>query len=339
MVFVVTPPDIKREYEAIKSGAGIRLLDDRLIIRVSGDDRVSFMHGMCTADVKSLLPGTVLPALFLTEHAHVIADCLLYALEEPSLWVEVERRRWAIIREHLERFLVADDVELDELDSMGVLDIEGPESVEALVAVFGAGLRELGPWQHLEHDGFRIANLPRYGGPAFTIIANSVTLGALRERMKNYYPEVRELNSRGLEIQRIENGLALIGTDTDERTLALEARLEPAIAFNKGCYVGQETIERATARGALKRRLFGLRIAGSEMPSPGAVIQLDGRAVGHLTSIVQSPAAGIIGLAILHHSAWTIGTHVSIATDKNTVTAMVCDLPFGQADSKVANEP
>src|SRR6516164_8544610 len=111
----VDPANRQRDYDAIKSGAGLVFLDNRLVVRVSGDDRISFLHGMCTADVKSLAPGKLARALFLTEHAHVIAGCFIYALQEQELWLEVERPRWAAIREHLERFLVADDVELEAL--------------------------------------------------------------------------------------------------------------------------------------------------------------------------------------------------------------------------------
>jgi len=334
----VDPADTLREYDAIKSGAGIRLLEDRLVVRVSGDDRISFMHGMCTADVKSLAPGKLARALFLTEHAHVIADCFIYALQEQVLWLEVERPRWAAIREHLERFLVADDVELEELDTLSLLDIEGPASIEAVAGFAGDAVRELEQWQHLERDGVCIANLPRYGGPAFTLIAGRTALAAVAERMKQSCPGTCELNAQTLETIRIENGLALIGTDTNERTLALEARLEPAIAFSKGCYVGQETIERATAHGALKRRLYGVQIAGSEMPSPGALIQLGGKEVGRLTSVAPSPASGIIGLGILHHSAWAAGTHVSIDGDKGMIIGLVCDLPFRQMRPIATNE-
>jgi folate-binding protein YgfZ len=334
----VDSADTQREYDAIKSGAGICLLEDRLIVRVSGDDRISFMHGMCTADVKNLAPGKLARALFLTEHAHVIADCFIYALQEQALWLEVERPRWAAIKEHLERFLVADDVELEELDTLSLLDIEGPASIDAVAGFAGDAVRELEQWQHLERDGFCIANLPRYGGPACTLIAGRTALAAVAERIKPSCPGICELNAQTLETIRIENGLALIGTDTNERTLALEARLEPAIAFNKGCYVGQETIERATAHGSLKRRLYGVRIAGNEMPSPGASIQLGGKEVGRLTSVAPSPASGIIGLAILHHSAWAAGTRVPIAGDKGMITGLVCDLPFRQTRPIATNE-
>jgi len=332
------PTEQQLEYDAISSGAGVRLLDDRLIVGVSGDDRISFMHGMCTADVKSLLPGDLTRALFLTEHAHVIADCFIYALHEPALWLEVERMRWAKIREYLERFLVADDVELDELDMLGALDVEGPASIDALASSFGDGPGELKQWQHLTREGFRIANLPRYGRPALTIIGERTALAFVAERMRQSRPAIRELHAETLETLRIESGLALVGTDTKERTLALEAGLEPAIALNKGCYVGQETIERASAHGSLKRRLCGLRVTGNEMPKHGALIKLAGKDVGYLSSVARSPLAGIIGLAILHHSAWPVGTCVSITGDGSTVSGSVCELPFVPLRSAFTDE-
>jgi folate-binding protein YgfZ len=322
------PNDKKLEYDALNSSAGLVRLDDRLVVRVSGDDCISFMHGMCTADVKNLVPGSLVRALFLTERAHVIGDCYIYALPEQALWLEIERARWPVIRAHLERFLVADDVELEELEKLAVLDVEGPASREAVGGALGSEAEELNQWQHLATDGFRIANLPRYGGPAFALIGGQGALASMADRIKQSFPAIRELHAGTIETLRVENGMALIGTDTNARTLALEARLEPAIAFNKGCYVGQETVERTTAHGSLKRRLCGLRITGNEMPSPGALVRLDGKEVGRLTSVVDSPAAGTIALAILHHSAWPVGTRVSVVDNQTTAGGRVCELPF-----------
>jgi folate-binding protein YgfZ len=330
--------DQQLEYDAIRSSAGLRILSNRLFVRISGDDRVGFMHGMCSADVKSLVPGKLTRALFLTEHARVIADVFIYALEEQALWLELDRPRWPAVRDHLDRFLVADDIELEELDALAALDIEGPGSMNVVAGHFGAGARELREWQHLACNEFRVANLPRYGGPAFTIVASEAALEMLVERLIYQRPEVRELHADTLDILRIESGSPLIGIDTDERTLALEARLDSGISFNKGCYVGQETIERATAHGSLKRRLCGLRIDGDEVPQLGAVIKLEGKEVGRLSSVARAPLARVIGLGILHHSAWPVGTCVSIICDKGTFSAAVSELPFLGPRSAAANE-
>jgi folate-binding protein YgfZ len=330
--------DQQLDYDAIRFGSGMRLLHDRLFVQVSGEDRVSFMHGMCTADMKSLMPGELSRALFLTERAHVIADCFIYTLQEPVFWLEVERPRWVMIREHLERFLVADDVEFDELKILAALQIEGPASTDVVGEAFSEEARFLPPWQHLTLEGFLIAKLPRYGSPAFTIIAQRDLLISAAERMKRSHPEIRDLSAETLEMLRIESGFARVGTDTNERTLALEARLEPAISFAKGCYVGQETVERATAHGSLKRRLCGLRVTGNEMPHPGSLIKLAGKDVGFLSSVASSPEAGIIGLAVLHHSAWAAGTLVSVVTDTATLHAVTSELPFVPSNSEITNK-
>jgi folate-binding protein YgfZ len=293
---------------------------------------------MCTADVKGLSQGRIARALFLTERAHIIADCFIYAVDDGALWLEIERPRWPAIREHLEHFLVADDVELEELDDVAVLDIEGAASTDVAAAVFGNPMRQLERWQSLATDKFRVANLPRYGRTAFTVIADPSVLSGVAERVKQSRPGILEVSADIIETLRIENGLARIGVDTNERTLALEARLEPAISFNKGCYIGQETVERATAHGSLKRRLFGVRIGGNEIPLSGTVIQLDGKEVGRLSSVTDSPSAGIIGLAILHHSAWAPGTQLSIVGDAATVGGSVSELPFEKSHRSLIGE-
>jgi folate-binding protein YgfZ len=316
------------EYAAIHSGAGLRRIDDRIFVRVSGDDRIAFMQGMCSADVKKLTPGRLVRALFLTERAHIVADSFLYALEE-FLMLELDRRRWPFLRQHLERFLVADDVELEELDGLALLDVEGPASTEPVMRIFGEHVQSLEPWHHLAHNDVRVANLPRYGVRAFTVLGEDTALVRVAECMRELDPRICDLHPETLEILRIENGIAAVGTDTDERTLALEARFEEAIAFNKGCYLGQETVERASAHGSLKRRLCGLYLEGPETPQPGAVVKLEEKEVGRLSSVARLPLSGAIGLAILHHSAWPAGTIVSVSDNTSISRATVCELPFG----------
>jgi folate-binding protein YgfZ len=319
-------------YDAITIGAGIATLDDRLIVRISGDDRIPFMHGMCSNDIKGLATGAVAPALILTEHAHIIADFLVYA-EADALLIDVDRALWPKARAHLEKFLVADDVEFEELDNLGLIDVEGPAATKVAATVVGEATESLPPWRHGKFAGVRVANLPRFGGPAFTLfverVAVALTIEALSERGASVgVRDVAQVGADTLEIVRVEHGIARVGVDTTERTIALEARLDAAISFSKGCYVGQETIERATARGGVKKKLFGLRIEGGRLPLTDAAITLDGREVGRLTSVVRSPRLEIIGLSIIHHSAWQTGTRVTIADAAGESVASVCDLPF-----------
>jgi len=325
---------IARDYGAIATGAGLATPGGRLLVRVSGDDRVPFMHGMCTNDIKGLATGAVSPALILTEHAHLIAGFFVYA-DADALLLEIDRTLWPKTRAHLEKFLVADDVEFEELDALSVIDVEGPLAVRTVATVTGDAPLALAPWRHLDAGGLRIANLPRFGAPAFTIIVDRTRIPSIIDSLRDRaaaagLDTVAPVGPDALEIVRVEHGIARIGLDTGDKTIALEARFESAISYNKGCYLGQETIERATARGGLKKKLYGLRVSGHRIPAAGAAIMLDMKEVGRLTSIVDSPRFGVIGLSILHHSAWQPGTTVTIAGPDTSgdLSAIVSDLPF-----------
>lgn len=320
--------DLERQYRAVKSDVGVRPMDERLFVRITGDDRVSFLHGMCSADIKGLKAGEVAPALFLTDHAHVIAACFIYA-ESDALLIETDRAAWPQTRSHLERFLVADDVEIEELEEVIAIDIEGPRAAETISQFVGETAGSLAPWRSQVQT--RTANLPRFGGPGFTLMVERPQAAVTIERLKALHYGLCDLSIQTTEILRVENGIAAVGVDTNEKTLAMEARLEQSISFSKGCYVGQETVERATARGALKRRLFGLRVAGARLPERNAAVLLAGKEVGTLTSVVRSPELGIIGLAILHHNAWPEGTAVLIRGSHGDLSATVSELPFASS--------
>jgi folate-binding protein YgfZ len=309
------------DYDAVTHAAGVVVLDGRTVVRVTGDDRVSFFHGMCTADVKGARAGAILPALFLTEHAHVIADAFIWVTAD-ALIVEVDADAWQRTRAHLEKLLVADDVEFEDA-GLAVIDVEGPAALDVV------GETSIAPWSFVEHGGTMVGNLARYGGPAATVLVardgTEATVGAILA--KN--PGARLIDASVLDTIRVEHRIARVGVDTNEKTIALEARLERAISFNKGCYLGQETIERATARGGLKKRMFGLKFSEGEGAAAGAVLSLDGKEVGRVTSAVRSPRFGAIGLATLHHSAWTVG--IELKAGEGGV-AMVTELPFAKND-------
>jgi folate-binding protein YgfZ len=309
------------DYNAVINAAGVRVLDGRVVVRVVGDDRVSFFHGMCSADVKGSAPGAVLAALILTEHAHVIADLFIWVTDD-ALLLDIDADAWTRTRAHLEHLLVADDVEFENVSDVSVIDIEGPRALDAARIVVG---ESLDAWRTVSVHGVRVANLPRVGAPAVSIIAPRAEVDSIIARILSSITDSRRIDSAVLEALRIENGIARVGVDTTDKTIALEARLDRAISMNKGCYLGQETIERATARGGLKKRMFGIKFDERPAVSAGAILSLDGKEVGRVSSATRSPRFGAIGLAILHHSAWRPGTELKVGDDG---IAIVSDLPF-----------
>ena len=147
-----------------RPSAGVLILDGRIVVRVTGDDRASFLHGMCTADVNGARPGTILPALFLTEHAHVIADAFIWVTSD-ALLLDIDAEAWTRTRAHLEKLLVADDVEFEDATELALIDVEGPAALDT------TGATSLAPWTFIEDAKSLVGNLPRYGGPAATVIA------------------------------------------------------------------------------------------------------------------------------------------------------------------------
>jgi folate-binding protein YgfZ len=127
-----------------------------------------------------------------------------------------------------------------------------------------------------------------------------------------------------VEARRIEAGLPRYGADVSEDVFPFEANLDRGISFSKGCYVGQEVVVRASTRGAVKKKLVGLWLAGPPATPNATVATADRPDAGHVTSWIVSPRLGPIALAYLHHTAWEPGTRVQVAGAEATVAP----LPF-----------
>jgi folate-binding protein YgfZ len=132
-----------------------------------------------------------------------------------------------------------------------------------------------------------------------------------------------------LDAVRIEAGVPIDGVDLGEDTIPMEARLEGAIDFAKGCYIGQEVISRATNLGGVKHILVGFDIAGDEPPPSGARVSSGGKETGEVTSAVMSPTLGrLIGIGYVHKKDEIAGNPVTIEQDGKSWEATVANLPF-----------
>lgn len=302
---------------------------ERKLIGVCGDDRVSFLHGMCSNDIKNARSGAIVPALFLTEHAHLIAEFFAW-IDDGSILIEIEGAAWSRAREHLEQLLVADDVEFEDYPDLVVVDVEGPRAAEAIGALTESSVLPE-KWSWIRAGERSLGNLPRFGASAVTLLVPRAQVAGAISSIESLGADFRSIRNEALDIVRVENGIARVGVDTIDKTIALEARLNRAISFDKGCYVGQETMERATARGGLKKKLYGLLFEGERVPALNASARFEGREVGRLSSVAVSPRLGVIGLAILNHSAWESGTRLVVTDVAGELAAKVSDIPFPQS--------
>ena len=287
-------------YEALRKDAAWLDLSTRGKIRVEGEDRARLLHAMSTNDIAHLEPHAGLYAFFLTVQGRILADAYIYNLGN-SLFLDTEPETGPKLRNHLDKYIIADDVTLeDEGERWAVIGIEGPQFAEAAgrlslpvpPQVYGAA-----DWQ----DGFvsRVAATGRDGVRVFLP----------KDHQKDL---IRRLEEAGIPhasaaeagIVRLENGMPRYGEDISERYLVQETQQLQAVHTNKGCYLGQEIVERVRSRGQVHRLLMPVRIAGSQPPSSGAKFGVAGKDAGEITSAVYSPALGhVVALAYVRTEA------------------------------------
>ena len=322
--------------EAVRAGAGLFTLSDRGMVEVSGEDRVRWLDGMVTNTIAELGDGarSGCYALVLTRQGRLVAD--LHALARPeALWLETARGGVPHLVSHLEQFIVADDVVLeDRSDAWARFAVEGPAAEAVIAAAGGTGLAALpdsaaplelaGQPCVVAHYGF--SALP--GRQLFAPAAHSEAVGAALLAAGASHGLV-EASAEELEILRVEAGTPLLGVELDEGVLPAEARLERAISTTKGCYTGQEVVERLRSRNRVNHLLVGLRFEAEEPPPVGVGLVVDGKRSGELTSALRSPRFGAIGLGFVHSEHSDSGR----VLDAGGVKATVAELPFGSGGS------
>jgi folate-binding protein YgfZ len=144
--------------------------------------------------------------------------------------------------------------------------------------------------------------------------------------------EARAVGLEMLDTARIEAGIPVYGRDMTQETIPVEANLEAALSYTKGCYIGQEVIARIEARGHVNRKLTGLLLSGEKLPEPGATIVSPQREVGWVTSATYSPARQQnIALGYVRREVLTPGTPLEVHTQDSTLHATVAALPFYQS--------
>src|SRR3989338_6997611 len=319
------------ECRPARAGAGVCDRSDRVHLPASGPDAKAFLHRMLSNDVARLAPGQGCYATLLSVQGHMLAD--LYALQmDDHLLLETDVSAAARMREWLEKYIIADDVTVeDRSQQMAALGVEGPQAAKLLAAAGASALpgAELNhAWVKLGDAPVLIARVSETGEEGFRLIfvveyAQNIwdALAAARAAVP-----WKPVGHAAWNILRTEAGVPWYGVDMDERTLPPEAALEArAISYTKGCYVGQEIIERIRSRGHVNRRLAGFHVSGP-LPAAGAKLLRGGQEVGVLTTAVESPTLGrAIALGYLRREHLAAGTTLEV---EGAGGAEVVELPF-----------
>jgi folate-binding protein YgfZ len=224
--------DLKTQFDAILTGAAFAPIPDRGFLRVTGPDATRWLNGMVTGNVKALAAGEGCYNFLLNAQGRILGDCMIYPEpgEEPTFLIETSTDQVEAIYQHLDKFIIMDDVELLRADTAGSL--QKPREKETF---------ELTPE---EHEAFRIyAGTPKYG------------------------VDIRNTDAA--------------------KDLPQETAQNHALSFNKGCYVGQEIVERIHSRGQVHRTFLKMTLTGSMPEVFPAPLEANGKAVGEITSAAQ----------------------------------------------------
>lgn len=305
-------------YEALRSKAAWFDTSSRGKIRVLGEDNVRLLHAMSTNDVKNLAVGDGLYTFFLNEKGRILADAYVYRFAD-SLLLDTEPETAAVLREHLEKYIIADDVTLvDETAGLASLALEGPSSFDTAAELgmpIPAAAFATAPWQ----SGF-LARVAVTGAPGLRVFLPLSDLIPLTARFQ--LADIPEALSAEVRVVRLEHGTPRFGEDISPRYLAQETQLAHAIHSNKGCYLGQEIVERVRAQGQVHRLLAPVRIAGARAPEPGTKLLAEGKPVAEITSAAYSAALGeVVALAYVRREALETKPPLVVAESSPEVSA------------------
>lgn len=289
--------DPLREQRVLQTGAGIVDRSNRDVLQVSGEDRLSWLHSICSQHLTDLVDGDATQALVLSPHGHVEQDWQIVELDG-TVWIDTEPGAAPTVLDYLQKMRFLKRVEPADVSAdWAVLTLVGP-ATSAVLAVAGLPEPELNRAVALDGGGFvrtsaAGTDLIVLRDSAEDLRARLIGAGAVAAGMWAY------------EALRVEGRRPRLGFETDHRTIPHEIGLiGTAVHLNKGCYRGQETVARVHNLGRPPRRLVLVHLSGEsdELPEPGTPVELAGRSVGFVGTAVQHHELGPIALAVIKRS-------------------------------------
>ena len=318
---------VRDEFRALRSTCGLYELRSRAHIRLTGNDRVRWLNGMLTNNVRDLAVGHGIYAFLLNPQGHILGDLYAYKRADHLVVISDERQREKILST-FDHYIIMDDVQVEDASAnLATVGVAGPRS-QATLRSAGVDIAELQPLEIAEL-GWRGDTLTIVRGesdhyPAYEVWVALDQTAALRRTLES--AGAIEVSNHALELYRIALGRPRYGQDIRERDLPQETEQPRALNFNKGCYVGQEIVERIRSRGNVHRKFTGFEITGPP-PAPGTKIQAQAKDVGEVTSSALIPADGgdrTVALGYIRREAGVRDQAVEIAHSD----ALVTELPF-----------
>jgi folate-binding protein YgfZ len=325
--------DTAEEFAALRSAAGIYDLGWRAKIVLTGSDRVRWLNGMVTNNVRDLPINRGVYAFLLNPQGRIQADLYAYHRGE-HLLVDTDQSQLETLLGIFDHYIIMDDVEVSNAsEKLTAIGVAGPKASAVLEA---AGL-DVGNLEPLEaHDaqwrelGVTVVRSDNEAVDAYELWLASSRVNELWEGLVN--AGATPVGSRAYELFRIAAGIPRYGQDIKERDLPQETEQKRAVHFNKGCYVGQEIVERIHSRGNVHRMFTGLELEGAK-PEPGAKVMSASKEVGEVTSSAVLPTAEkkrTLALGYVRREHVTAGKDLVIGE----ATATISKVPFSRIFSE-----
>jgi folate-binding protein YgfZ len=302
-------------YQALREHAAWLDLSGRGKIRATGQDRARLLHAMTTQQVEQMKPGDGAYAFFLNAQGRILGDVNLFCFEDHFL-LDTEPETRQKLFEHLDRYIIADDVTLEDLtEKTATIAVEGPEAANVLEKL-GAPLPDA-PYGTRAWGGRVVARVSSTGPEGFLVFLPA----SGRPELAGQLAGVPEASADEARRVRIEHGRPRYGEEITERYLVQETGQTHAVSFTKGCYLGQEIVERVRTRAQIHRVLRRLEIDAAEPPAAGAKLKSDGADAAEIASSAFSPAlAKVVALAYVRMQFAEPGTELRLGDARARVT-------------------
>jgi glycine cleavage system T protein len=320
------------EHQAARQVAALFDFSFRAMFSLKGRDCARFLQRIISNDVKNLAPGQGTYATLLNPQGHILADFQVYCAED-SFLIETDADLKEKTMQAVGRYIIADRVAIAPLPWFA-LSAQGPQSrslIEQVLARELPALAEHGHWAtDLLGSPVRVVQASSTGEQGYEIWGGAEAMPSVWNELRAQLPQgALPAGTQALESLRIEAGIPRYGADFGEDTLPLEAGLLNALSFNKGCYVGQEIVERTRSRGHVNWKLVGLTIDSAQPPAAGEKLLAGGKESGEITSACVSPTLSkTIALGYVRHEVSEPGTRLALASGPAAEVAL---LPFYHA--------
>jgi folate-binding protein YgfZ len=320
--------DAAAEYRSARDTVALIDKNYRAYLSFTGPDRVRYLNAILTNNIKDLAAGHGIVSLLLNPQGHILAEIETYAIADRLLCVSCAMIRERLI-EVLEKFIIMDDVtQVDETPRYGTLALEGPKAAALVKEVSGADLTK---YEELSSRGGKVGSIPCFitkrspgGVPGAEFLAESQKLPELWQVLLDAvrWHEGAPMGYAALSATRLAQGVPWFGYDFGEKQIPHEAGLQDShISYTKGCYTGQEIVERVRSRGQVNRQRVQLVFSGDVVPAADTLITQDGKEVGHVTRAARIwDPTRVIGMGYVRKEASASGTVLQCASGTATVT-------------------